>query len=440
MPFRQRLKSIVKGEAPLFEHLRHRRATTPQHADYRHLDAEPSRDPNLFQPDYNLGARPREEKATEAAVVGPGSEHVRKQGDIVRARDEIGSPMGERREGHILKDTLRDRGADERREGALAERKGRSDIGGGGYDVDRRTKAPPPPPPTTATVIPQRSVDRAATAAAHHALSLGSGEDYYYREGRPKPTRDLRYDLPVHYGPQQQRLAATQGGVIQDKQAICESMATTAESKMRDGRSKSSPERINGGDMRENTAPSTVTGGRNRTYSAPPRDYHIPSISESPEKKYREGEDQGRVATSAVHYTTKNREYTSLPTIITSAFTSYPTTTTSSSRPESTHYSTLHNILPATYRVSPDEGLFHHSANLGGRSSSVLSNRSDARNLRDWGIDPTAGIYEITNFGEGKRAPVMGVEEEGEWYRDDPVRGGCYYKVEGGGMVRFKEG
>jgi len=595
MPFRERLKSIVKGEVPVFEHLRHRRA---EHIDRRRPDVGPSRDRNLFQQDHNLA---RDERATEAAVADSGpayttQEHARKHEDTVR--DEIGSSMGGRTEGHTLKDPLRDRGASEntmRHEEAPVEVKGRSDTGGGGYDVDRRTKAPPPPPPTTTPAAPQRLITDPAT---RYALFLsGATRAGYYRENRPKPTGGPQDDPRVPYGPQQDRLAVTRDGVIQDQQAISESMAiddtsveepglvytsrqdfdrpapsrhlsderlyrspvpaterldrvqTATEPGTRDSRSRSYPDEymskgamysvpppalpennpVHGrstddiyvtegpsgyytsalivglgggeqrrGDMREITAPPTVgAGGRDRVLSdtpidkdvrwcmredtaplvmeggamrmedrireyktrdyklssggkaessiethtprtpgttaelkrassTPTQEYNIPPTAESSEedRKLEEQESRDRVAIPATaRYTTKDREYTT------------PTTSTSP-----TQYSTLHNILPSAYGVDPEEGPFHRSVSLGGRSSSALSNRSDMSNLIHWGLDPTAGVYEITNYGGGKRAPVMGVEEEGEWYKDDPVRAGCYCEAGGGGAARIKGG
>lgn len=579
MPFRERLKSIVKGEAPVFEHLRHRRAAAPQHIDSRRTDLEPSRDPNLFQQDHNLA---RDERAAEAAVVDSGpayttQEHARTHEDTVRRQDKIGGAIGERKEERILKDILR--------EEAPVEIKGHSDSGGGGYDVDRRAKAPPPPPPTTSAAVPQRSI---GDVTERYALFLRGAT----REGyRPKSTTDLQDESRVSNGSQQETRTVTRDGVIQDQQAIRESMAigdtsveepgsistsrqdvdrpaprrrlsdeglyrssvptteplgqiqTATEQGLRDIRSRSyqddfmskgamcsappppSPEnsQVHGrskddiyvtegpsgchtstrtmgaggnGQRREamqgNTALPTAAGaaGRDRAlsdtpidkdvrlgmreYIAPPiiergamrigdktreyktRDYklrsggkaepieahttpgtaelkrasstpsrHISLTAEFPEKKYRKVEEQESrdgVATSAAHYATKDREYTSLPA------------TTSP-----TQYSILHNILPPTYEADPEEGPFHRSINLGGRSSSALSNRSDKSNLKDWGLDPTAEVYEIANFGGGKRAPVMGVEEEGEWYKDDPARAGCYCKAGSGGVARVKE-
>ncbi|KAF8422670.1 hypothetical protein EV426DRAFT_162105 [Tirmania nivea] len=564
MPFRQRLKSIVKGD-PVFEHLRQRRVTAsqheePQHIEGRHSDVEHPRDPNVSQRNYNLVR----ERATRAAVVNSGpsyttQERARKHEDIVRGTDEIGGPMGGRREGRILKDPLRDKGASEslmRHEEALV---GHSDIGGGGYDVDRRTKAPPPPPPASAPAVPKRSVDRTAAAAARHALSLGGATAGEGQEGSPKPTRDLRDDLRVPCGPQQERLAVTQEGVIQDQQGIRESMAiddtgakvpgpvytsrqefdrpassrvlsdeelyrnsmpttgrlgqiqTAVEPRMRDGRSRSYPDesmskgamynipqspspehntahnrskddiyvtegpsgyytsaRTMGpggdeqrkGNMQEITAPPTVgAGGRDRALSDTPidkdvrwglREYTSPIVAGGAmrtgdrTREYKFGYyklSSGRTAESSfethTHHTpgtTAELERTG-PTPARES--SLPITT---SQPEFVQYSILHNILPPTYEVDPDEGPYHRSVNLGGRSSSALSNRSNMSNLRDWGLDPTAEVYEITNFGGRKRAPVMGVEEEGEWYKDDPIRGGCYCKAGGDGAVKVKEG
>ncbi|KAF8459389.1 hypothetical protein BGX38DRAFT_1264323 [Terfezia claveryi] len=539
MPFRERLKSIVKGEAPVFEHLRQWRAAAPQHIDSRRTDVEPSRDPNLFQQNNNIA---RDERATEAAVVDSGpayttQESAMKHEDTVRRQDKISSAIAERREGRILKDSLEDRETSEdfkRHEEAPVEIKGHSDSGGGGYDVDRRTKAPPPPPPTTAPAVPQRSI---VDASERYALFLRDAT----REGYgPKHTTDFQDEPRVSNGPQRETLTVTRDGVIQDQQAIRESMAiddtsveepgsiftsrqgvdrpapsrrlsdeglyrssvatteplgrvqTAAEQGMRDVRSRSyqddymskgamcsvppppSPENNlvhgrskddiyvtegpsgyhtstrtmgTGGDrqwredMQGNTALPTAAGaaGRDRVLSDTPidkdvrwgmREYIAPPIeghntpgtaelkrasstppryisltAESPEKKYRKVEEQesrNGLATSAAHYAIKDREYTRL------------SATTSTAQ-----YSILHNILPP--RTKPT--LKKDPSTAPSISAVAIPNRRYMR-LRTL---------------EGEEGPVMGVEEEGEWYKDDPARAGCYCKGGSGGVARVKE-
>lgn len=439
----------------------------------------------------------------------------------------------ERREGRVLRETMRDKAGDEhfRQHGqAHVKNIGRDDgIRDGSLDagasVDRRMKAPPPPPPTSAPVLPQRSANRMAAAAAQHALGTGvltTGKDSSHSKGlegerAPTPTRELHPPAPI--APQQERLGITPDGVIQDVQAMRESVVmddsgaqsgptSTSQQEPKDNYdttiSRPVKERdftqeisshndpyfteghtayrspfgttsdrdehtdVNRGgyanqvqNNRQSTAPpatsrTTEAGGERRDIrenTAPPA---IGERSAERTTKTKEQERANQIQAEASNIPLPLPEpprdtapvQTGYPsdfsqTVPTKHSTTQPDTSTiitgfpsDFARAESAKYSTMQPGHQETYSTDPEEGCFHRSVALGGRSSSVLSSRSDTSNLRQYGLNSGAGgVYEITTFGGGTRAPVMGVEDEGDWYRDEPGRAGCHM-VEGARVGR----